>query len=212
MDMSFDGKSALSQYGLSLVSASITPPVRKRYWVDIPGGDGAVDLYEGLGEPAYENRSLTAVFRPVGEFQQTVERLVNNLEGHTMQITLPNDSQHYMSGCVHIPAAFAPSISSCGEITISATCLPWRYSKAETVYQAPKSENAVQHTLRNAGSRSVVPTVIVEGEAIIEIGTTSSALAAGTYQMTGLRIPGGGSISIKVSGGPVEIRYREAML
>lgn len=206
MDMNFDGRSALSCYGIDLLEAAITPPVRKRYRVDIPGGDGSVDLYEGLGQPVYENRTVTAVFQPISELHQTVDKLINDLEGRTVSIVLPRDTEHYMTGDIHIASA------SCNKITITADCLPWRYSAEEVVYQIPESETAVQYTWNNAGSRDAVPTVTVSEELLIESGTASIALSAGTYQMTTLTIPGNGSISVSISGGPAEVRYREAIL
>ena len=202
----------MSYYGINLLEAAITAPVRKRYLVDIPGGDGSVDLYEGLGQPVYETRTVTAVFQPISELHQTVDKLINDLEGRTVNIVLPGDAQHYMTGCIHIPSAGRSGAMSCDKITVTAVCLPWRYSAEEIVHQIPESETAVQYTWNNAGSRDAVPTVTVSGELLIESGTASIALSAGIYQMTTLTIPGNGSISVSISGGPAAVRYREAIL
>lgn len=202
----------MSYYGINLLEAAITAPVRKRYLVDIPGGDGSVDLYEGLGQPVYETRTVTAVFQPLSDLQQTVSKLINDLEGRTVNIVLPEDAQHYMTGYIHIAAAGRSGAMSCDKITVTAVCLPWRYSAEEVVHQIQESETAVQYTWNNTGGRDAVPTVKVFGEVLIEIGASSIALSAGTYQMTTLTIPGNGSISVSISGGPAEVRYREAIL
>lgn len=209
MDMRFDGKSNLD-YGLDLQSYAITAAKRKQYLVDVPGGDGQLDLYKGMFPARYEPRTLTAVFRPVGNnVWQIVDDLVNALEGHYVNIVMPDKPNYYMTGSVHIASAGCKPDE---DITVTAVCMPWRYAAQEIVLQIQESDAEVQYTWYNNGTREAVPTVTVTGEALITAGTTSLALSAGTYQLTPLTIPGYGSITVSISGGPVEVRYREAVL
>lgn len=210
MDMMLNGKSASEYYGLNLQFWAITTPVRKRYIVDIPCADGNVDLMEGLSTPSYEMRTLTATFRARStEIWGISDMLMRELEGRTVNIVLPDDPDHYMIGRMHISSVGGKPIT---EVSICAECYPWRYAAQVTVMTCAASESEVEHTLSNPGTRDAVPDVIASGNAQIVIDKTSIALNAGTYQMTALTIPGGGSISFSVSGGPIEIRYREAIL
>ncbi len=209
MDMEFDGKPARTHYGLELQSCTITAPKRKRYPVSVPAGDGEIDLTEGEFSPKYEMRTVTAVFRPVyGRAKQIAESLTNKLEGKRINLTLPGDPQHYMVGSVHVASADLTN----NEITITVNCLPWRYAVEEAVHQIQASDVEVPYVFTNLGTREAVPTVKASGEILIVIGETSIAVSPGFYQMTELTIPGNGSISLKISGGPAELRYREAVL
>lgn len=210
MEMFFDGKSTLKDYLLDLQSCYITAPVRKQYLVNVFGADGEDDLADGLGPARYETRTVTAKFLPaVSGGRGLVSALLHELEGRTVQIVLPDDPEHYMTGCVHVASA---GIGDSGEITITARCLPWRYAATECVCVCPASESDAEYTLYNSGGREAVPTVTVSADARITMDGVSLALSAGTYLLTELTIPGGESISFQVSGGPVELRFREAVL
>lgn len=213
MEIFFNGKSTVSYYHLKLLYCVITPPKRKQYLIDIPGGDGEIDLCDGMFPARYEPRTVTAVFTPSADYGlQAVNKLLNDLEGRNVRIVLPGDSQHYMTGTVHI-TAYGPGLGArVAEITVTAVCMPWRYATDEVVHQIPASSAEVSYTWRNEGTREAVPTVTVTGETLIVVDASSIALSAGVYQLTTLTIPGNGTITVSISGGPVEVRYREAVL
>ena len=59
----FDGMASFSDWGLYLTSLTIDAPKPKEIYVEIPNGDGALDLTEALtGEVHYESRPFEAVF------------------------------------------------------------------------------------------------------------------------------------------------------
>lgn len=123
-DMSFGGQSARIYYGLDLLRCTLSAPIRKRDWVDIPCVDGRVDLLRNLGEPRYESRTLRAEFKALRDVQETVDLLISDLEGTSQNIVLPLDPDHYMVGDVHISSA---GYFSGADVVITATCDPWRY-------------------------------------------------------------------------------------
>lgn len=210
MDMSFDGRSALRYYGLSLIRCVITPPRRKKSLVSILCADGDLDILRGQ-EPVYESRTVTAEFEPVGrDVASIIARLEDELEGKQVQITLPNDEAFYMIGDIHINSA---GQSTGAPITISAVCYPWRYRWDVTVRSVPASAVPADIELRNAGRRSVVPELIVTNDATVSgNGVADKTYVEGSYLLPEYQIPGHGSVCITVTGGPVEIRYQEAML
>ena len=210
MDMYFDGLSALHFWGLSLRRCMITPARRKRSLVNILCSDASLDLLRGQ-EPCYESRTVTAEFDPVGQNAATViARLEDELEGRQVTITLPNDEPFYMIGDIHISSA---GLASGNPVTICAECNPWRYRRDMTVHTVPAAAVPIEVELRNAGRRSVVPEMIVASDVTVSgNGLPEKRYVAGTYLLPDFQIPGHRSVTITVTGGPVEIRYQEAML
>lgn len=209
MDMSFKGLSALRYWGLSLLRCTITPPKRKQSLVDILCASGSTDLLRGLCEPVYESRTVTAEFEPVGDIRTCVDRLLQELEGQQIHLTLPDDYRYYMIGDIHINSAGA---FRGDPITITAVCFPWRYLRQKTIVSAPAAQSPTTFELRNSGTRAAVPEATVEADATIICNGTRKTYVAGTYLLPDLQIPGRGSVSVTISGGPVTFQYQEAIL
>lgn len=210
MEIFFGTKSSLGHYGLSLQSYTLTPPVRKRYLYSVAGANGQTDLLKGMGPPRYEERTLRATFKISGaDPQQTVDHLINDLEGETVPIILPNDPGHYLEGDVHITSA---SIRQGGEVVIVATCLPWRYKRQEVLISIAASDEDVTHTWYNIGKRDAVPELTFAEPIYITLDGVVSYYEPGTYLMTDLSIPGHGAVSVTIRGGPLTVRYKEAIL
>lgn len=210
-DMSFDRKSAMAYWGLHLLSCYITTARKKKYLLDILGSDGAVDALEGMGQPTFENRTITASFQAIDSHpQDTVDRLLNDLEGRTVQIVLPDKPNYYMTGTIHVCCAgYRPG----ADITITADCMPWRYAIQAVKHTIPASETDVQYTWRNSGTRLAVPEITVAGDDVnIIIDGVAKTLAMGSHLVPDLAIPGHGTITVLVSGGEMNVKYREAIL
>lgn len=209
MELWFDGKSSLTHFGLDLQNCYITAPKRKKHLIDVLCADGAIDAMQGF-EPTYENRTITASFKILGSGYETRDRILNELEGRTVPIVLPDDIRYYMIGEPHVSASgFRPG----DPLTITAVCLPWRYARNETVYEVDASETDVQYRWRNAGKRYAVPEITVQSEdVILTIDGNEKTLVSGTYLLSELGIPGFSTIIITARGGAFTARYREAIL
>lgn len=210
MEMWFAGRSSLRHYGLEMKYCHITTPKQKRHLIDVPAADGNVDAMEGIGEPAYENRTVTACFKMHMPAEDTRARIINDLEGRTVEIVLPNDLRHYMTGRVHIAGA---GYRTGGELLVTADCLPWRYARDEVVIPAAASETEAQHVWWNQGRRLAVPEITVEdADVTFAVNGVTKLLAQGTHLLSELAIPGFSSITITAHGGAFTARYREAIL
>lgn len=192
------------------------PEQKTEYW-DIPGRNGLLDASTVLtdGEPVYNNRTLTATFECSEgtrlERESMIGTMVNWLDGWRMNITLPDDPLHYITGRVHVKRLYNdPAHAS---VQVTAICDPWRYNVAETVVglQATATEQA--HALVNGGRRAVVPTLtITGGDVLLASGGAAWALSAGVYELPDLYLRSG-SLPIKYSGtGALLVKYREAVL
>lgn len=203
----------------TLTGWTLDPVSIRANYVEVPGRDGDLDLSTALtdGVPRYGNRTLTATFEcSEGDRlhrETLINTMVNWLDGWRMDITLPDDETHYLTGRVHvIPEYNDPAHAA---IAVEVVCDPWRYSIYETVITLTSGETETTTQLPNSGRRTVVPTLVISGEGaevLLVFGSASWALGAGTYQLPDLVLNQGGA-EIKYSGvGVLSFTYREAVL
>lgn len=203
----------------TLTSWSLTPATYRTQFVQIPGRDGDLDLSTALtdGAPRYGSRTLTATFeRSDGtrlEREAAINTMVNWLDGWRMDIRLPDDEAHYLSGRVSVAKVYNDEAHA--SVTVTAVCDPWRFSNYETVINLTAGETAQTVLLPNSGRRTVVPVLNITGEGAsvnLVFGANSWVLSAGIYQLPDLVLPQG-SIEITYSGtGSLIFTYREAVL
>ena len=85
------------------------PPTPKIKTLDIPGGDGAIDLTESLtGYPVYNNRTGSMEFIVVNsnyyqvstheEWYKTYSKIMDHLHGKSMKAVLEDDKEYYYEG------------------------------------------------------------------------------------------------------------------
>lgn len=210
MEMWFADLSSLAHYRLEMQYCYISTAKRKRHLVEIPAADGDFDAMEGIGEPAYETRTVTALFKMLANAEDTRTRIINDLEGKTVEIVLPNDLNHYMIGRVHI-AGVGLKISD--ELLVTIECLPWRYARNEVVISVASSQNKIHHEWWNRGRRLVVPEITVENSDVtFVVNGETIVLGQGIHLSSVLAIPGFDKISVTANGGSFTVRYREAIL
>lgn len=210
MEMWFGGVSSLRHYGLEMEYCYITSAKRKRHLIDVPAADGDIDAMEGIGEPAYENRTVTALFKILADAEETRTRIINDLEGKTVEIVLPNDLLHYMVGRVNIAGA---GLKIGDELLITIDCVPWRYARYEVMVSVAASEIEKQYTWWNQGRRLAVPEITVaDADVTLTADGETKLLTMGTHLPSDLAIPGFGKRLVTASGGAFTVRYREAIL
>lgn len=203
----------------TLASWSFSAAAYKSNLVDVPGRDGQLDLSTALtdGVPRYSSRTLTAIFeRSDGtrlERETAINTMINWLDGWRMDIRLPDDEMHYITGRVSVAKNYNdPAHAS---VTVTAICDPWRYANNETAVTLTAATTEQTTRLHNSGRRSVVPVlqIIGDGAAVnLVFGANSWALSAGTYQLPDLVVPQGG-VAITYSGtGELRFTYREAVI
>ena len=203
----------------TLTGWTLTPAEHRTQFVAVPGRDGELDLSAALtdGAPRYGNRTLTATFeRSDGtrlEREAAINTMVNWLDGWRMDIRLPDDELHYITGRVHVAKNYNDPAHAA--VTVTAVCDPWRYNNHETVLSMTAGASPVDARLTNNGRRTVVPTLRITGEGasvFLVYGAYSWALGPGVYQLPDLIVPQGG-ITITYSGtGELSFTYREAVL
>ena len=189
-------------------------------YANIPG-HGPLDLSTALtdGEPYYGSREFEATFESSEgnrlEREERINQMVNKLDGLRFNITLPDDSLHYISGRVRVERLYNDLAHA--SVRVSATCDPWRYNNTETVVGVTASSTAKTVSLINNGRLSVIPrTKVTGGTVTLKFTSGGSARTwtggAGEYNFVDLYVKTG-SLAVTYSGsGTITFTYREAVL
>lgn len=98
-----NGTDITETYGLVLLDGyTLSPPSPKTYTVDIPGGNGVIDLTEALtGDVAYENRKQSfdfAIIDPSMGFETAKTKISNFLHGRAFDYTMTMDPGYTYHG------------------------------------------------------------------------------------------------------------------
>lgn len=201
-----------------LTSLHFSDAVQLTNFTDVPGRrKGPLDLSTALtdGDPTYGSRTLEAVFESSEgtrlERESRIQTMVNWLDGWKLNITLPDDPLHYIVGRVHVEKLYNDLAHA--SVRVTATCEPWKYNVSETEVNLTATEEAQTATLPNQGRLLLVPLLtITGGTVLLQAGSSSWSLGAGTYALPDLFLPQGGK-AITFSGtGALNFKYREAIL
>lgn len=204
---------------LTLTGWELSAPEYQSNMVEVPGRDGSLDLSTALtdGEPRYKSRTLAATFETSEgtrlERKERFDTMVNWLDGWRMDIQLPDDDAHYITGRVGVAVAYNDLAH--GAVTVTAVCDPWRYFKEEAVVELTAGTEAQTATIVNRGRKSLAPMLTISGDdASVNLvyGAYSWALGSGVYVLPDLILTQGDNALTLSGTGSVELRYREAVL
>lgn len=189
----------------------------KQNLVEVPGRSELLDLSTSLtdGEPTYGSRTLTATFESSeGDRlarESRISVMINALDGYRMNILLPDDTEHYITGRVSVERLYNDEAHA--SVRVTAICDPWRYAKDETVVTLQATTTEQEAVLINRGRLSVVPLLeVTEGEILLAFGTLSWALGVGTYALPDIYLKYGEHLITYSGTGAFKFTYREAVL
>lgn len=190
-------------------------------YIEVPGHSGPLDLSAALtdGEPYYGSREFVATLESSEgtrlEREQRISAMINQLDGWRLNIILPDDPTHYITGRIRVEKLYNDLAHA--SVQVTAACDPWRYNIAETVVGLIATEAEQTAALLNNGRCSVVPTITITG------GDVTLKLTSGDKVQTWTLSPGeyiigdiylkSGSLPLAYSGaGQIVLKYREAVL
>ena len=108
----------------------VAVPSIKTHYVDIPGGDGQLDLTTALaGRPLYGNRSGSWEFLVMNGYQSwelLYSDIMNYLHGQTFQVILDDDPDYYYEGRLAVGGWQSPKDWS--RVTINYNLAPYKFS------------------------------------------------------------------------------------
>ena len=203
----------------TLTGWSLSAALYRENYVTIPGRDGDLDLSAALtdGEPRYGSRTLTATFESSEgtrlERESIINTMINWLDGWRMNIVLPDDPDHYVTGRVRVQRDYNDPAHAA--VTVTAVCDPWKYLNRETTTLLIAGPTTEMATLPNYGRKTVGPVLTISGEGanvLLAVDGASWALGPGVYQLPDLTVPQGGKVVNYSGTGELSFVYREAQL
>ena len=201
-------------FQLILASKTIGTPSPKTETIDIPGGDGVLDLTEFFGETKYGNRSHSFEFSSMvdpSEFMTLFSRVQNALHGRKLPIILDDDPDWYYIGRISVSEWKADR--NIGKLTIDCDCDPYKYQIGTTeIYRSISGTSTF--TLPNSRKR-VVPEVKVTSSSGLAVTFGSGNLwnlSSGSYLLPELELVEGDN-QITVTGtGTITFTYQQGQL
>lgn len=117
-------------WGLKLLSIYIPMPEPKRQLIDIPGGDGNIDLTEINGRPAYNDRAgLELVFDIMdGNYKNwflKYSEFAKEIHGKKIKMVLDDEPEHYYLVRLNLDGQKSNQVF--GTLTLSGTADPFKY-------------------------------------------------------------------------------------
>lgn len=206
---------------LILMPFAIPPAEPKINLLDIPGGDGSIDLTEALGGVKFKDREFVMKFtvdpRSDMTFDEKVTQVANRLNGRAFKIIFDRDSDYYWEGrCIVSEHAQSKVLQ---EITIKAIVRPYKMKTEETVVEFDLSSDWKLVTLSNNGRKTVVPTItctndgteVTYNNSELDI-SVSDTFDAGVHKDPYIQLPSGASLIYIAGTGTITFSYREGVL
>lgn len=121
----------LSYYGLCILDdLTIGEAKLKENYVDIPGGNGSLNLsYAPQGYATYEDREISfTLFKGVNDANLEIIRsdLANKFHGQEVELTLPNDNDHFWKGVIQFGGI---SGYNSGKIPVTFRAQPYKANR-----------------------------------------------------------------------------------
>jgi len=212
--ITFGNYHSYDDFSLILISKVISLPRTKTEYVDIPGGDGRLDLTEYFGEPKYDDRMLTSSFETLlrGEaYYELYNEIANAIHGKYLQIVLDEDPDFYFEGRINVNQY--KSNDKVGKLVIECDCYPYQMEAIQIRNEFTLDGLEMEVALLNL-KKSVIPMVEVTTTSSITVVYESNSfnLTSGIYEDPRLILREGSNI-IKLGGtGTIAFTYRRGKL
>ena len=210
----FDGMASFSDWGLYLTSLTIDAPKPKEIYVEIPNGDGALDLTEALtGEVHYESRPFEAVFaiKPETYSADLVRWLIGYLNGKQRTIRTKEEPGYYLIGRCAITLKNDGVLAV---LTIKATCQPWKFKNDLTAINATIGASGTTTLNLTNERKRVIPTITASAAVTVVFNAQTISVNAGTQRLTNIALSYGDNLLTitGAEGTTVLFEYQEGAL
>lgn len=209
--ITFGSLHSFNNLHLILSQKTIGTPSPKREVIDIPGGDGVLDLTEFFGAVKYSNRQLSFEFStmvPQSQFMDLFAQVQNALHGQKMRIILDDDPEWFYMGRISVSEWKAEK--NIGKLTIDCDCEPFKQSIYTTTVTKVVSSNA---TISLANDKMpTVPTITTTKEFLISFGGYNDMYPAGTFTIPELELWEGNNQVYVEGSGTITFTYRKGRL
>lgn len=181
-----DGVDISMRFQIALLDGyTLEPPEPKTYTVDIPGGNGVIDLTESLsGDVAYKNRKQTFEFACIfpENFEWVKTELSNFLHGKAFDYTMTMDPGYTYHGRFKVTeyshTAYTDGIV--GDFKIEIDANPYK-KKEKKVYKLNGTGGKMFRL--ESGRRKVYPILETEQPCTVNFKGRETAVPTGTYRL-----------------------------
>lgn len=138
-----DGRDLATYYGLVMSDEhTLSPPERKTYMVEVPGGNGFIDLAEAVnGDAVFSQRKMEFLFAVISpktraftlsrkEFEQTKTQVSNWLHGMRRKFTLSFDPGYTYTGRFDVSEYYSEQ-DGMHYIKVEVTCDPYKFKETK---------------------------------------------------------------------------------
>ena len=199
---------------LILASKTIGTPSPKTETIDIPGGDGVLDLTEYFGDTKYNNRNLSFEFStivPKSDFMATFSAVQNALHGKRMAITLDEDPEWYYTGRISVSEWKAEK--NIGKLTIDCDCEPYKKQTSPTVIT--RAISGTETIILSNSRKRTVPEVVIDSGTGLNIAFGLGNvwdLGSGSYTLPELELVEGDNPVTVTGTGTITFTYQQGQL
>lgn len=191
--------------GLFMTYQEVGEATPKTKYVNIPYGNGSIDLTEALGGVTYNDRIVKADFVIKNYDEDKYSSLKNELHGLKTTISV-KDGYHFI-GRVRVLPFYRQGTA--GRFSIEATCEPYMYKDDETVVIV--SLNGTQEVILTNEKMTTIPTIFTDAPIQVIHGANTYSINAGTHRLP--IVLEQGDTAIQLSGtANVSIMYQEGAL
>lgn len=181
-----NGVDLTTNYQMILIDGYVlNPPEPKTYYVDIPGGNGVIDLSETVGgDVAYNNREQEFTFKLIypDAFETTKTALSNFLHGKRYEYKITMDPDYVYRGRFSVSSYSHEALAAgiLGEIVISISADPYKY-KPDMVYSINASGG--KRFYLPSGRMPVRPVIQTSRSTSIYFKGKSTRVGVGTFRL-----------------------------
>ena len=210
----FGNHHSWNDFQLILASKTIGTPSPKTEVIDIPGGDGVLDLTEFFGETKYSNRNLSFEFSSMttpSNFMPLFSAVQNALHGKKMPIVLDDDPGWYYTG--RISVSEWKTDRNIGKLVVDCDCEPYKYQISPTVITRSISGTSTIN-LPNSRKRLVPEVKVTSGSGLtVTFGSGSVwTLSSGSYLLPELELVEGDNPVTVTGTGTITFTYTQGKL
>ena len=209
--ISFGNYHSYKDLKLLLTSKEIGSPQVKENKIDIPGGDGSIDLTDFFGEPKYEDVQHKFEFttiEPQSDFLSQYSTIKNAIHGKKVRIILDDDPTFFYLGRCHV-SSFTSS-KGIGTIKVECECEPYKYKLNQTV--VTQTVNGTDIVVLTNSRKHAVPTITTTAAMTIAFGDGIWTNSAGPYTIPELELVEGDNLVSVTGTGNITFTWTEGSL
>lgn len=148
--------------GLVMTVEEMKPPEVKEYKVDVPGGNGCINLTSALsGDTAYNNRSMVFVFTMLNvsdDFEAAKTKISNLFHGRELDFKLSFDEEYTYHGWFSVSSYKREGHKK--QITVNVDADPFKYKKQQVI-RVDAIGGQIVHC--ESGRKRIRPSIETEG-------------------------------------------------